>query len=263
MTENLHTRGYNSSFGKDYCTIDGSIYDGMKSGGKKAFKWTYNTPHPDGGQFSIDLDVMILRPTPGNRFKHEDPQPLRFSVSHQYSHNSFEDTDIDRLKTTVMNDLDKYVEIMVNVKWEPWLQVKVVGGDSDFTDSDYSSKGVELKIEIQRLKKGIHPKTGKELTIGRNSVVTKFPKCHDINELPDNRRFIVNSNRGEISYIPETDENLAALNDIQSKLTDLKYRLATFLSQDKVTITLGELKEIWSDKTPLLLSPSGEFIKKS
>jgi len=231
---------YVSEYATDYNTELGHIHDGMKSKGKIAFHWTFNIAGTDGTTLVVPINVNILRAKP--EWRGEGAKPLRFSATHEYTFESFEDTDIDRLKTTLEADLRDKVEAIQRTKWEDWLEVRVSGRTSEFGYSSHAGMGAALEMKILKLKRGLHPTTGMALTIHRNNVCILFPKAQKLSDVDPHSR--LGFREGEVSYIKETPENLVALEEVRCRMVELKEKLADVLSQDRAQESLSNIKSL-------------------
>jgi hypothetical protein len=231
---------YVSEFATDYDTKLGHIHDGTKSRSKKVFKWTFNIAGTDGNPLTIPIDVYLMQSK--NEWRGKGSKPLRFSASHEYTTELFEDSDIDKLKKAVEADLRDKVEAIQGTKWEDWLEVRVSGRTSEFGYSSFAGMGAALEMKILKLKRGLHPTTGMVLTIHRNKVCIPFPKGQKLSDVDPHSR--LGFQEGEVSYIKETPENLAALEEVRSRMIDLKAKLADVLSQDRAQESLSNIKSL-------------------
>jgi hypothetical protein len=120
--------------------------------------------------------------------------------------------------------------------WEDWLEVVFKGKNSSFEDSKYSAMGAALHIQVNRLKRGIHPITGKTITINNNGVAVPFPEPAEYNNdrITLSGLKISDDPTAERSYVPATEANLLALQDILDRTADLRSRIAGVLNQNQI-----------------------------
>src|SRR5262245_5938149 len=110
---------------------------------------------------------------------------LRFRASSAKLPADVVDTDINRLHATVEQALLEQAAALSGITWDDWYEVIVHGGNSDFADSPHSALGANLHIQVNRLKRGVHPTTGQPVTININDVVVAFPTARSINSVED------------------------------------------------------------------------------
>lgn len=199
---------------------EGSLSIGASNrGGKKFAKWTFKPVNAD----RFDIEVNILYPS--------KDKPLRFSAHSQYLSQSFEDTDIERLRQAVDNDLQRSAHLLNNIEWEEWLEVVV---SKAYTRDNEQKAGFD--IEYGKLKRGINPENGEAVTIHNNMVILPFPEPKRAGEGDDESGWKVSrrSVSDEYSYIPATSENILALEKLIVKMEMLREELSKFLSQDNI-----------------------------
>lgn len=219
--------GYNSEFCNGYRPEVGALHNGLsgRSGGKKIFTWKFYAKGAE--ERPVEVAVTLLT-----------RDGLKFSAYTSKLPAALVDTDLDRLFNRVEQALLEQAEALSGIAWEDWFEVMVTGSDSDFDHSKYSALGASLKIQVNRLKHGIHPKTGAAVTINRNGCVTAFPTPKLIDEPGEWK--LGGRDIGEYSYIPATPANRAALDGILNQMVILRLRLANVLSQSCVQEKLAQ-----------------------
>lgn len=146
------------------------------------------------------------------------------------------DTDISRLRDTVEALLQKQHDLHAQCTWQPWLEVKV----SKHKSSLAGDAGLELSLSYRRLLKGIDAQ-GKEWTVNFNGVAVEFPnpKTAGLEESKAEGFGSMAFRSGrpvddEVSYIPENDENIQALESLIQRFHALHAVMAKFLSQEAI-----------------------------
>lgn len=220
-------KGYNPEFYNGYKPEVGSLHNGLsgRSGGKKIFTWKFYAKGAEDRPVEVAVTLLTR-------------DGLKFSAYTSKLPTSLVDTDLDRLFRRVEQALLEQAEALSGIAWEDWFEVVVTGRDSGFDHSEYSALGASLKIQVNRLKRGIHPKTGEAVTINSNGYVTAFPTPKLIDD--EGGRELGGRDIGEYSYIPATPANRAALDSILNQMVILRLRLANVLSQACVQEKLAQ-----------------------
>ncbi|MCZ7860775.1 hypothetical protein O9X98_05095 [Agrobacterium salinitolerans] len=234
------SKGYNSNFnnnwGKEYVSIN--LNFSSASTGKKVFEWLFFVV---GKRDRIPVEVKAFN----------NGNDVWFEASSQYLPGGVKSSDINELKKVVQDRLTAQVTLLTNIEWEDWYEVVVTGDNSDFDDSRYSALGSDLKIQVNQLKRGIDPATGRELTI-INGAVTDFPTPSRLDDEPETitsgsfadtftDTFKVRiRGQAERSYIPATEENRRAIDSILSRMEELRTSIAGLLSQDNIEDSLEQ-----------------------
>jgi hypothetical protein len=190
-------------------------------GGKKFTTWTFNPVH--GKRFDIQIDVLYP----------DRDNPMRFKASSDHLHGTFENTDIEELRKEVNDYLQQSCAFLNDIEWEEYYEV-VVHGDTK-KDRGISS---DFEISYGKLKRGISPINGAPLTIHNNCVVIDFPEPKKRGtDLADICSYHT-SKIDEVSYIPVTERNTAALESLVDRLGKLRDDVSNLLSQDNIQTTL-------------------------
>lgn len=221
-------RQYNSSFCNGYKGVIGhlDVDPPQRKHGKKIFDWKFEIKAFD-------------KPLPVEVFLVMEDGVLQFRADCQQLTQPVQDSNIEILRQRVQEILMAQAALLSGVTWEDWFEVVVTGSDSQFSDSPHSAWGANLKIQVNQLKRGIHPETGKALTINTNGIVMAFPEVASMLDGDDRMHGILFDHAKERSYIPATPENRRALNEILERMAALKNRLASLLSQDSIQQVLA------------------------
>jgi hypothetical protein len=220
------TKGYNSNFNNHWGTemVRAELNFTNTSTGKKVFEWTFRIPSK---RDRIPVEVKA----------YNNGSDVWFQATGPHLVGEIKSSDINELKRVVQECLTEQVDLLTNLDWEDWFEVVVTGDNSNFTDSKYSALGADLKVQVNRLKRAVDPETGRVLTV-INGSVTDFPEATRLSDgAPTHSGFRI-GNVAEKSYIPATDENRRAIDNILSRMQELRESIADFLSQDNITESL-------------------------
>lgn len=148
-----------------------------------------------------------------------------------------EDTDIERLRQAVDDELRFQHDSLTGLAWEDWLEVQVT-----FPYGSESSLSSAVWVKAEPIKRAIDPATGTPLTLNFNNLVMAFPTPKQAGVAdPDNGgRFSTREREtnATYSYIPATPENVRALEDLVRRVVELRETLCAFMSQDRIPETL-------------------------
>jgi hypothetical protein len=201
--------------------------------------WKFGSPFAgsrrklDGASDDLEVEVSMQK-IDGNR--------LEFVATGKWLRQALRNTDINLLKDAVEAELRFQHNMLSKVEWDDWLQVRVVQRSDGYTGrAGGASAGLE--ITYARMKRGVDPDTGEVFTIGSNGFVVDFPLPKKAGELDigDELDGFKTGRPVDSSYsfIPATVENIAALDDMISKLDQLRKRLADYLDQDTIYASLS------------------------
>jgi hypothetical protein len=221
-------RGYNSDFNNHWKTEMVGVHLNFTNNqtGKKVFDWTFWVA---GKKDRISVEVKA----------YNNGTDMWFQASGEHIPEAVKSTDINALRAQVQDILTEQVTLLTHIEWEDWFEVIVDGDNSDFGDSRFSALGANLKVKINRLKRGVDPKSGRVLTVNNGSVMD-FPTPSSIDDPGVTVSGMRTGSSVEKSYIPATPENRAAIDDILLRMQTLRNSIAVFLSQDNITDTLGQ-----------------------
>jgi hypothetical protein len=208
------------------------------STGKVVDEWVFVSPLEVRGRTAPKLAVTVSMKSEGSKgitfIAHGDCLPA-----------AIVDTDIERLRKAVENELRFQHDKATGLQWEDWLEVQV----REPVGSRRSSTEKGLEVLVTPIKRAIDPSTGKALTLNLNNLVTGFPAPKAAGEVDPEAR--VNDGLGafvqgrtqesSFSYVPATEENVAALENIFRRIAELREALSAFLSQDQVEHSLLKL----------------------
>jgi hypothetical protein len=213
---------FNNHWGTEMVRTELNFTNG--SSGKKVFEWTFRVP---GNRDRIPVEVKA----------YNNGTDVWFQAFGPHLVGEIKSSDINELKRVVQERLNEQIDLLTNVEWEDWFEVVVTGGNSDFADSKHSALGADLKVQVNKLKHGVDPATGRALTV-INGAVTDFPEA---TRLADGPQMVSGYRVGSVaekSYIPATAENRRAIDNILSRMQELRESIADFLSQENITESL-------------------------
>lgn len=228
----------NSRFGQERGLTVGEldVHNPRTSLGKKVMAWDFK---PVGTEKSYVIDVA---------YHLDDDGGMYFKATNDEIGLSQTDSDIELLRRSVEAELMLISVDIKSMQWEDWLAVGVSGSGSHFNDNKYTGMGAELKVEVQRLKRGWHEPTQRFVTIGRSGFVTNFPEptqyvARETTSIND-MEWLTGRAKPQTAYIPDTPENMAALTDIQTRLAALQDRLMALLHQDAILESMARLDSL-------------------
>jgi hypothetical protein len=209
--------------------------------GKKAFNWTFTAK---GAAQSVPVEVHLV----------QTDESLMFKATCALLPAALVDTDINRLHGAVEAALLDQVTSLTGIEWQDWFEVVVGGANSDFSESAYSALGASLHVQVNRLKRGVHPKSGAVLTINVNGVVVPFPRATSLGRdvHAEGAGIRLGDREKERSYIPATPANRRALDELLGRMAALRASVASLLSQGVVQERLSTLSDALS---PLISGP--------
>jgi hypothetical protein len=188
--------------------------------GKKVFDWEIFVA---GRDKAIPIEVKAYNDNTNIWFKAKGP----------FLECEFEGTDINALRQSIVRYLESQFAQLTDTDWEDWLEVRVSGENTEF-DGRRSALGSTLKIEVKRIKRGVVRKTGEVVTLGYNGGLVSFPSPKTIGQAAKTISGYITESDAEVSYIPATDHNLAAIRNILGKMEDLREGIAKLLTQDDI-----------------------------
>lgn len=208
-----------------------------RSAGKKVLDWSFTAK---GRKEPITVAVSVERYDGG----------LRFKASSDSLAEAVVDSDINRLHQVVEKALLEQVDALAGIDWQDWLEVVVTGSSSRFDEGAHRTLGGEVKVVVNRLKRGVVRESGRVVTINRNGVVVDFPQARsiedgsmriDIGIKISGHSYYETDGEKERSYIPATAENVLALQEVVGMMDALKTRLGQLLSQQAVQEKLADV----------------------
>lgn len=223
---------FGQEYGVDVAKLD--VHSPRTRDGRKVMTWDYS---PLGSKKTYPIEVA---------YHLDDEGRMYFSATNAELGLALENSDVEVLRRQVETELLLVSADIQSMKWEDWLQVSVSGSGSCFNDNRYTGMGAELKIHVQRLKRGWHEATQREVTVGSSGFLTEFPKPTECSARETSRAsdldWLTGASRPQTAYIRDTPQNRAALNDIQARLGALQDRLMALLHQDAIDVSLEGLE---------------------
>lgn len=201
-----------------------------RSAGKKVLEWQFRAR---GRTDPIGVTVTVESAEAGLRFKASSTQLATPVV----------DSDINRLHQEVERLLLEQVSALSGIDWSDWLEVIVEGHQSSLNEDRCSGLGGEVRVAVRRLKRGVIKDTGRVVTINSNGVVVDFPKARSLADgviqldtglKISGQAYYETDGEKERSYIPATDADLKALEEVIGMMGTLRQRLGELMSQAAV-----------------------------
>lgn len=226
---------FSQEFGSEVGRLD--VHNPRTSGGKKVMTWDFR---PLGSKKEYPVEVSYHLDDEGQMYFKAVSTDLKLALTN---------SDIEALRRAVETELMLVSADIQAMEWEDWLQVSVTGSGSSFNANRYTGMGAELKIHVQRLKRGWHEATKRHVTIGQNGFLIAFPEPTEFKtrEAPraEDLDWLTGGTKPQTAYIPDTPENMAALTDIQNRLGALQDRLMALLHQDAIHGSLSGVETLF------------------
>ena len=218
----------------------GSMYDVFPSrrDGRKIATWRFTPSAPD--ERPVDIDVFLI--ALGGA--------LILSARCAALPAPIEGSDIEQLRKDVWRALLEQSSLLTGIQWEDWLEVITDGRDSEFDPTH--GQGANLHIQVNRIKRGVDPVSGRELTIHAQGHVIDFARPAKLGGSESRsigRLGEFTERTPERAYVPDTPEVRAALDDIFSRMRALRARLARALSHEGIAnaLTANALPQLGVD----------------
>lgn len=196
--------------------------------GKKIATWQFVPSSPHGGK-ELEVEVFLV-----------GKDALRFVARCRALPHPIEDSDIENLRKTVQRQLLEQASALTGIEWEDWLEIITKGEDSKA--GPWSGWGASLQIQVNPIKRGVDPKSGRVLTLHVHGYVMDFPKPTRLGEMPPDdlalKGYRLANPHDERAYVPDTPEMRAALEDVITRMGRLRDRLAHVLSQERIHAAL-------------------------
>lgn len=182
------------------------------------------------------------------------------------------DSDVDRLLKKARQAFILFDISHRGIVWEDWIEVQIAPRDhGDRPDERKREEG--LQVEFKIIKRGVDPRDGAVymLDVEEGDKVVRFPhpkaagepdrhpktgKTIDEDDAYSSRHqdggwYHARDKRDQYAYIPATKENLAALEDLMSRMVQLRRSLAGVLEQKEIAKSLsGVAGRLLSFKEP-------------
>lgn len=206
---------------------------------KRIDEWTFISPFNECKTVSpkvphMEVEVYLTSTQAG----------ARLSARSIYLRAPVEDTDIGRLHERVEEELIAVAQRLVGVAWEDWIEVRV---DKRRASSDRHTGGPEISYRF--LKRGTVAGSDLAYTLNRNGIAVPFPQPKKMGEGDFSEEealgFKISDDDydTEVSYIPATPSNIAALDEVLANMERLRVYLSRALSHDVIAESLANCAE--------------------
>lgn len=219
------------------------------SNGKKVFSWEFYC----AGQDVITVNVLLRKSAsggitfdaewdtkygPATRAEAPADSGVKFSAQTMRRRVAIlTDSDIERLRRRTEALLNEQVLLRLGVHWEPWLEI-TIGGEDDKTcfRSGKPTLSAGLEVSIVQIERGVSP-AGRVLIRRPDGEVRDFPPSVPY-LAPDRSSIRLHDDEGVgISYIPDTPEHRATLEDLIARLRSLRQMIGAAASEEVIAVT--------------------------
>ena len=211
--------------------------DRLRAGGRIVDTW--RIPNPFIKEPAIKVDVSLLQKQDGS---------FTFSASNElFGTVEMEDADLNVLWAKVNQLAGEHLMKKYSAVWEDWLEVQT-DGDAKSYRARKGSGTFSLSLTYAPIQRGTLA-NGEIVTLNNNGLVIPFPASKRVNRDVEGK--VISRAEGlrihdvhegvEVSYVPATAENIAALDAIIERMKILHEKMADFLQQDQVVQSLSNL----------------------
>jgi len=199
--------------------------------GKVIDEWHFVSPLNVRGRKAPQLSVQVSLKSEG--------KGITFNAHGECLPKELVDTDIERLRKAVEDELRFQHDSATGLVWEGWLEVQVRSP----LGCRRIAEGNGLEVHAQPMKRAIDPATGEALTLNTNNLVSPFPRPKNAGEVDGDSMFNGRDVDSTYSYVPASAENIAALKNIFRRIDELRDALSVFLAQEQVHDSLRNVVE--------------------
>jgi hypothetical protein len=226
-----------------------TVQSDVRRGGKITDRWTFRDVLNDK---SLEVVLSLVK-------KGAD---LYFVAACDEIKYSATDTDIARLYAKVRDDLKTQAEMRA-ADWETWVEVESKGAPR-LPDNWNAHTSYVFEVRYRRLRRLVTA-DGKAWTIDREEIVP-FPSAKDrgvegsgVKSVFGGFEVADNTESYSYAYLPATQANIAALDDLMVRMAELNQRLAGLLCQNEIQNTLDNIKSTLALAAPdAPMAPSTE-----
>ncbi len=215
------------SFFSTYGRRVGAMHDVFptRREGRKIATWRYVPAQRQAQVIEVDVSLVAADGLSFIAQCKQLPQPIQ-------------DSDIERLRAAVEQALDRQSSLLSGIVWEDWLEIITDGHAQDRPDH-HQGIGANLHIQVNPIKRGVDPRTGEILTVSEQGYVMAFPQATRLNRTTvHDGEWKISDSTPERSYVPDTPQVRAAIEDIFTRMRDLRDALANALSSENVLHTI-------------------------
>jgi hypothetical protein len=220
----------------------------LKVKANKLTEWVFKVPTFGGADKAIAVEVRLIAKESGLMLR---------AICQDNLIESIDDSDIDRLHARVDAALNA-LDMGDRIEWQDYIKIQVCSGRDDLSDALYGDKwraNESVDVRSEFVKYGLHPVTQEPYILDRYGYPRKavIPVSYFQGKPWDTEQ------GWKSAYIPATPENIAAIEDVCSRLGVLKERLVHVLSQGNIQATLLNI----TNALPLLESKPAEALQDS
>lgn len=191
---------------------------------RKIDTWVHSVRNIGGQEKTFKVDITILGGVDGIEFE---------ASSRDWGYpNQIQHRDLNELKRLTEERLTS-MDLGDDTEWSDYLEISS-SGDSRSWSIDGSESAQSLQIKVRRTRCAILSDGRMFRLSSSGNPVEATPKSGQgkglFGDLCDEHK--------SISWIPATQENIAAMEDVMSRLRELRIRLVDVLSQERISQSL-------------------------
>lgn len=211
------------------------------SRGVKIDTWKYSSPHADRA-YADQMTAEVRMQHSDRRGRVVDQTGVEFTAESKCWNGTLRSANIETLFKLVEKEFQTYEMGQRGIIWEDWLEI-LINPETGYREHDASAG---LLVCYKKLKRGIDPRDRKAYTIMDNgqNIIVPFPSPKKAGQKdPDKEeRGIGGRNTDhQYAYLPATAENIAAIDHVLAKITELRGRLEGLLHQDVIAAQLASI----------------------
>jgi hypothetical protein len=207
------------------------------NGGKLIDEWTFASPFQRGDKAPAGMTVQIF-------LQKSEQAGVSFCARGPGLPQELVRCDIEQLRQSVEAALRLQHDLATNVCWETWLEVRVDGGTTAHASEQRTQS--ELRVQYTPIQRGVDQATGVAYVLTVNGTAALFPLPKKVGEpdvpVPGDKWTLgLRDRESEYAYLPASAGNIAALDELISRMEGLRTALSQLLRHDTIAVALASL----------------------